>query len=129
MKKTIYGCTLIIIGTMLLLGNISLYLPVYMIGILFLIFGAMSQNNKEIKRDAEYNDETSLVHLRDIGVFSNEELEEAIKLFNAQPLKNREYKKYLKYLKVLNELKERGSFADHIFKEKVIRLKDYYNID
>lgn len=129
MKKTIYGCTLLTIGTMFLLGNVNLYLPAYIIGIIFLIFGAMPENKKEIKRIVECNDETSLVHLRDIGVFSNEELEEAIKLFNAQPLKNKDYKKYLKYLKVLNELKERGSFTDNIFKEKIIKLKSYYNID
>ena len=129
MKKTIYGCTLLIIGTMFLLDDLNLYLPAYIIGIIFLIFGAMSQNNKEIKEIVECNDETSLVHLRDIGVFSNEELEEAIKLFNAQPLKNKEYKKYFKYLKVLNELKKRGSFTDNVFKEKIIKLKNYYNID
>lgn len=129
MKKTIYGCTLLIIGTMFLLGNLTLYIPAYIIGIIFLIFDAMFGNNKDLKKAVDNNDEASLIHLRDIRVLSNEELEDAIKLFNGQSLKDKEDGEYLRCLKVLNQLKERGYLTDNILKEKIINLKSHYNID
>lgn len=129
MKKTIYGCTLLIIGTMFLLGNLTLYIPAYIIGIIFLIFDAMFGNNKDLKEAVDNNDEASLIHLRDIEVLSNEELEDAIKLFNGQSLKDKEDGEYLRCLKVLNQLKERGYLTDNILKEKIINLKSHYNID
>lgn len=129
MKKTIYGCTLLIIGTMFLLGNLTLYIPAYIIGIILLIFDAMFGNNKDLKEAVDNNDEASLIHLRDIEVLSNEELEDAIKLFNGQSLKDKEDGEYLRCLKVLNQLKERGYLTDNILKEKIINLKSHYNID
>lgn len=129
MKKTIYGCTLLIIGTMFLLCNLALYIPLYIIGIIMLIFDAISGSNKDMKETADENDETTLIYLRDIEVLSNEELEDAIKLFSGQTLKNKENEEYSKCLTMVNKLKQKGYFNDDTLREKIVQLKSYYDMN
>lgn len=129
MKLTIYGCMALIIGTMFLLVDITLFVPIYFIGIILLISGAMTETNNELKEVQNDYDESSLIHLRDIEVLSNEELEESIILFGKQPLKDNKHEEYLKYQKIINELQEKGYFTDEILREKIKKLKIYYKID
>lgn len=129
MKLTIYGCTALIIGTMFLLVDITLFVPIYFIGIILLISGAMTETNNELKEIQNDYDESSLIHLRDIEVLSNEELEESIILFGTQPSKDNKHEEYLKYQKIINELQEKGYFTDEALREKIKKLKIYYKID
>ena len=60
---------------------------------LLLIIDRMFENNNS-KEVADNNYEDSLIHLRDIEVLSNEELEGAIKLFSEQYLEDKEVREY-----------------------------------
>lgn len=74
-------------------------------------------------------DESGLIKLRDITVFSNEELNDVIQIFYNKGYENKEYGSYLKYAKVLNELKETKYFTEEAFNEKMEKLKNYYKIE
>jgi len=73
-------------------------------------------------------DESGLIKLRDIDVFSNDELNDAIEIFYKKGYENREYEAYLKYAKVLKDLKETNYFTEEAYNEKMEKLKNYYGI-
>lgn len=77
----------------------------------------------------EQKDNPDLVSLRDIGVLSNEELEQVIDIYNEKLIKSKNQEKYVKYHKTLTELKEMGFFSDEIYDEKIVEIKESCKID
>ena len=72
-------------------------------------------------------DDTGLVKLRDMAVITNLELEEIIKLYHSESLKNEDRRQYEKYLKVLIKLKEIGFFTNEDYDKRLEILNEYYN--
>jgi len=73
-------------------------------------------------------DESGLIKLRDINVFTNDELNDVIQIFYNKGYENKEQEKYLKYTQVLIELKEIKYFTEEDFNDKMEKLKNYYGI-
>lgn len=70
-----------------------------------------------------------LVKLRDIKVFSNDELEEVIKLYQNIGTRKDDYEQYQKYANVLNELKEIGYLSDKEYLIKLSKLKEHFKVE
>lgn len=80
----------------------------------------------EINRDALNFDLSSL---RDLGILDNDELEEAIKLYDNTLVRKEEQIKYEKYAKIVNKLKDVNFFTDEVCVDKMNKLKKHFNID
>lgn len=70
-----------------------------------------------------------LVKLRDIGVFSNSELEEVIEIYQNKGVKKKDYEQYEKYARVLKELKDMSYFSDEQYSSKINKLSNYFDVD
>lgn len=68
--------------------------------------------------------ESLLVELRDMGVLSNSELEEVIKLYKRMEDKEQAKKQYQTYEIILRELKEIGYFTDTQYANRTDLLKN-----
>ena len=74
------------------------------------------------------NRNIELTKLRDIGVLSSSELEEAIELFEKKSNEEDEQDQYNNYVKVLNELNNNGFLNDEERLSRLNKLKDYFKI-
>ncbi|MCY6485550.1 hypothetical protein OW763_14540 [Clostridium aestuarii] len=75
------------------------------------------------------NEDFGLVKLQEIGVFSDNELKEVIKIYNNKSLKKRNWEQYQKYEKVLRILKEEGYYTDEQYFSKLDKLKNHFKVD
>ena len=75
------------------------------------------------------NQSIGLVKLRDIGVLSNNELEEVIKLFKNKGNEKEDYEQYNKYVKLLNQLNKMDYFNDEERLKRLHKLKEYFKIN
>lgn len=90
---------------------------------------AIYQFFKKPKKSTSENQDIGLVKLRDIGILSNTELEEIIKIYNDKSSNSENYKQYKKYEKVLDELKEIRYYNDEQYYNKIAKLKQYFEVD
>lgn len=75
------------------------------------------------------NNDLGLTKLRDIGILTNSELEEIIRLYKNTGTKKEAYEQYEKYVKVLKELKDMGYFSDEQYINKNNKLREHFKID
>jgi hypothetical protein len=68
-----------------------------------------------------------LVHLKDIGIFNDEELRAVVNLYNGMPTKE-QYEQYNKYSKILKELRELEYYTEEQYLSKLSQLKEHYKI-
>jgi phosphosulfolactate phosphohydrolase-like enzyme len=72
-------------------------------------------------------DANDVIKLRDFGILSDDELEEAAELYQAAKEREENHKAFIKYEKVLSELKEIGYLNDEQYMNKSNALKKYCN--
>ncbi|MGE5627913.1 MAG: hypothetical protein ACM3X7_07320 [Solirubrobacterales bacterium] len=110
------------------LGIIILVIFIY-----FIVYSAVSLAIRPllVKEDDDiYEDsDLGLVKLRDMGIFSNEELEEAIEFYGSKDIKKGASAQYQKYEKVIHELMQIGYLTDEEYLYKVDKLKKYFKMD
>lgn len=85
----------------------------------------INKSYKVIKNKQDVN----LIRLRDIGVLSNEELENIIDHYQNENEKNKNSEQYQRYNEVLNELLKKGYFSNDEYLNKREILNDYFNIE
>ncbi len=74
-------------------------------------------------------DANDVIKLRNFGILSDDELEEAAELYQAAKEREENHKAFIKYEKVLSELKEIGYLNDEQYMDKSNALKKYCNIE
>ncbi|HML37181.1 MAG TPA: hypothetical protein PKA19_07165 [Bacillota bacterium] len=83
----------------------------------------------ENKDAAEKQDFDELIALRDIGLLSDAEIEEAIASYQKARAERKNRDEYEKHSRVLNELKETGYFTDAQYADRIDSLKEYFHIE
>lgn len=76
-------------------------------------------NEKDISRE----DEISIIDLKNLELFNNEEMEEILLLFQAKGKDNINTIRYEKYLDILTQLNELGYLSEEQLQEKISQLK------
>jgi hypothetical protein len=81
------------------------------------------------REDDNATDATDVIKLRDFGILSDDELEEAAELYKEAKEREENHKAFIKYEKVLSELKEIGYLNDEQYMDKSNALKKHCNIE
>lgn len=90
----------------------------------------MERINAVLRReDDNATDANDVIKLRDFGILSDDELEEAAELYQEAKEREENHKAFIKYEKVLSELKEIGYLNDEQYIDKSNALKKYCNIE
>ncbi|GMQ61753.1 hypothetical protein [Vallitalea maricola] len=75
-------------------------------------------------KDISKKDEISVIDLKNLGLFDNEEMEEILILFQAKGKDNKNKIRYEKYLDILIQLKNLGYLNEEQLQDKINQLKD-----
>lgn len=90
----------------------------------------MERINAVLRReDDNATDANDVIKLRDFGILSDDELEEAAELYQEAKEREETHKAFINYEKVLSELKEIGYLNDEQYMDKSNALKKYCNIE
>lgn len=84
---------------------------------------------KKPQKIITHNNDFGLDKLRDIGVFSDTELGEIIKIYNNKSVKKENHEHYQKYAEILNELKEMKYYTEEQYYSKIDNLKNYFKVN
>ena len=90
----------------------------------------MERINAVLRRNENNaTDANDVIKLRDFGILSDAELEEAAELYQEAKEREENHKAFIKYEKVLAELKAIGYLNDEQYMDKSNALKKYCNIE
>ncbi len=81
------------------------------------------------REDDNATDAKDVIKLRDFGILSDDELQEASELYQKAKEREKNCKAFNKYEKVLSELKEIGYLTDGQYMDKNNALKKHVNIE
>lgn len=87
---------------------------------------AQSRKIDELKEQisGERKEFAELITLRDMGILTNSQLEETIKIFQEKNAENEKQEQDQKLAAVLNELKEAGYFTQEQYDDKIFSLRN-----
>lgn len=75
-------------------------------------------------KDMSKEDEISIIDLKNLGLFDNEEMEEILILFQTKGKDNKNKIRYEKYLDILIQLNNLGYLNEDQLQDKIDKLKD-----
>lgn len=102
-------------------------LLLYVIILFFIIYFAVRiAITPLIGEELKHEESSDLIHLRDMGVLTNEEMEDIISVNKIKLEEERLIESHLRYIKILTEAKDRGCIDDENLNNKLEILKQQY---
>lgn len=80
------------------------------------------------KKENIHRDNSSIMDLRNIGIFNYTEINEIMKIYSERGKQNKRNDKFHKYANILKELNELGYLEDEQYKVKLEQLENHYNL-